>query len=118
MPLIHVIPAGQVFANFVRAVENRGGVDSLLGKEGLFARDASGQPDPIHLNDLGTYLVALTHYAVLYHQDPVGLPFALLNADGNPAVAPGENTARLMQEIVWQVVTSYPKTGVPQATEF
>ena len=32
------------------------------------------------------YLVALTHYAVLYRQSPVGLPHALSRADGTPAL--------------------------------
>ncbi len=112
---IHVIPVGQVFARFVRAVESAGGVDNLTGKEGLFRNAASGAIDPIHLNDLGTYLSALTHYAVLYQESPVGLPRQLRRADGSLAVAPSAETARLMQETVWQVVTSYPKTGVIQS---
>lgn len=111
---IHVIPAGQVFAQFIRAVDEVGGVDNITGPRGLFAIDANGDPDPIHLNDIGAYLVALTHYAVLYHASPVGLPHRLMRADGTPADAPGEATARLMQETVWQVVTNYPKTGVAQ----
>jgi hypothetical protein len=112
---IYVIPAGQVLARFVRALQARGGVDGLTGKEDLFARDAAGVQDAIHLNDLGAYLVALTHYAVLYHASPVGLPRALRRADGSPAVAPGPDAARLMQEVAWEVVTGYPKTGVAQA---
>ena len=111
---IHVIPAGQVFARFVRALQARGGVDGLSRPSDLFARDAQGGLDPIHVNDLGTYLVALTHYAVLYHQSPVGLPHRLRRADGSAATAPGAAAARLMQEVVWQVVTGYPKTGVAQ----
>lgn len=112
--LIHVIPAGQVFANFVRALDASGGIGAMNGHESLFRREANGTLDPLHLNDIGNYLVALTHYAVLYHKNPVGLPHKLLRADGKPATAPSEQTARLMQEIVWQVVTSYPKTGVAQ----
>ena len=112
---IYVIPAGQVFARFVRAVEGLGGLDGMAGKQDLFAIGDDGARDPIHLNDLGTYLVALTHYAVLYQQSPVGLPYDLRRADGSPAVAPSAQLARLMQETVWQVVTRYPKTGVPQA---
>lgn len=111
---IHVIPAGQVFAAFVREVEKRGSVDNLAGKEGLFRNDDNGATDPIHTNDLGTYLAALTHYAVLYHRSPVGLARQLRRADGSLAIAPGEETARLMQETVWRVVTGYPKTGVAQ----
>lgn len=111
---IHVIPAGQVMARFVRAVEARGGVDNIRSREDLFARTADGALDPIHPGDLGLYLVALTHYAVLYGRSPVGLPYQLNRADGTPATAPGPVAARLMQETVWQVVASYPKTGVAQ----
>jgi hypothetical protein len=112
---VHVIPAGQVLARFVRALERRGGVDGLAGREDLFARTGDGGQDPIHPNDIGAYLVALTHYAVLYQKSPVGLPHRLARADGTEATAPGAEAARLMQEIVWEVVTGYPKTGVPQA---
>ncbi len=111
---IYVIPAGQVMAYFVREIEQRGGVDGLKGREDLFAFNDQGERDMIHINDIGSYLVALTHYAVLYHRDPAGLPHELLRADGSAAVAPSAEAARLMQEVVWRVVTSYPKTGVPQ----
>jgi hypothetical protein len=106
---VHVIPAGQVMARFARAVAELGGVEGVADASDLFA-------DTIHVNDLGAYLVALTHYAVLYQRSPVGLPRQLLRADGTPADAPGPETARLMQQAVWEVVTGYPKTGVPQAT--
>lgn len=102
---IHVIPAGQVMARFVREAEARGGVDGIRGAADLFA-------DDIHFNDLGAYLVALTQYAVLLGKSPVGLPHALRRADGTPAEAPGPAAARLMQEVVWDVVTGYPRTGV------
>ncbi|MCR9125432.1 MAG: hypothetical protein NXH82_04840 [Rhodobacteraceae bacterium] len=112
---IHVIPAGQAMAAFVRALEARGGVDNIADRTDLFAKTPEGAQDMIHVNDLGAYLVALTHYAVLYHRSPVGLPHALRRADGTEAVAPGPAAARLMQETVWQVVTRYAKTGVDQA---
>lgn len=111
---IHVIPAGQVMARFVRAVEARGGVDGIRTREDLFAREADGTLDVIHVNDLGAYLVALTHYAVLYQTSPVGLPHALRRADGSAAQVPGDAAAQLMQETVWDVVRSYPKTGVAE----
>lgn len=109
---IHLIPAGQVMATFVRAVKDAGGVDGITQAQDLFATQDDGTPDTIHVNDLGSYLVALTHYAVLYHRSPVGLPHALLRADGTPALAPGDAAARLMQEVVWKVVTQHPETGV------
>lgn len=108
---IHVIPAGQVMAALSRALRDHP-VAGLASHEDLFALREDGSRDPIHLNDLGAYLVALTHYAVLYHRSPVGLPHELLRADGTPAIAPSEEAARLMQKTVWEVVTGYPKTGV------
>ena len=109
---VRVIPAGQVMAAFARAVEARGGVEGIAGPEDLFSRRDDGSRDTIHLNGLGNYLVALTHYAVLYRTSPVGLPHELRRADGSPASAPSAEAAALMQQVVWDVVTGYPKTGV------
>ncbi len=109
---IHLIPAGQVMAAFVRAVERAGGVKGISSLHDLFAKAEDGMPDTIHFNDLGAYLVALTHYAVIHHRDPRGLPFALRRADGTAAVAPSAAAAALMQRTVWQVVTQMPETGV------
>lgn len=104
---IYVIPAGQVMARFVRKVEERGGIGPISDRKDLFF-------DNIHLNAFGAYLVALTHYAVLYQKSPVGLPHVLKLSDGTPVDNPGPEAARLMQEIVWDVVTSYSRTGVPR----
>jgi hypothetical protein len=112
---VHVIPAGQVMARLVRRLEQTGPLPGLKSGSDLFARNADGTQDNIHLNDLGNYLVALTHYAVLYQRNPVGLPFRLKRADGTSADAPEEATARAMQEVVWEVVTGYSKTGVAQS---
>jgi hypothetical protein len=111
---LRLIPAGQVLAAFVRDLEARGGQDGLQSRADLFARTPEGQLDPIHLGDLGNYLVALTHFAVLYRQSPIGLPHQLRRADGSPAQAPAEPIARRMQELVWSVVTREPRTGVPR----
>ena len=111
---IHVIPAGQVMAHFVRTIEKAGGVDNVPDRFALFATLPDGSPDPIHLSDLGLYLVALTHYAVITGQSPVGLPHQLNRADGTPAEAPGVKAAELMQDSVWHIVTRYPKTGLVQ----
>ncbi len=109
---IHLIPAGQVKAAFVRAVEAQGGVGEVQSLHDLFSERDDGTPDTIHFNDLGAYLVALTHYAVLYHRTPVGLPYALMRADGTPARAPSPEVAALMQRTVWEVITRHPETGV------
>lgn len=104
---IHVVPGGQVMAAFARRLEAEGGIGPLNTHEDLFK-------DHIHFNDYGAYLVALTHYAVLYGRSPVGLPHTLLKANGDPAEDPGAEAARAMQETVWEVVTSYPPSGVAQ----
>ena len=111
-PPLHLIPAGQVMAAFVRAVTQAGGVDGITTVQDLFGVQEDGSPDTIHLNDMGAYLVALTHYAVLYHRSPEGLPHALARADGSAADAPGAAAASLMQKTVWDVVRRIPMTGV------
>ena len=111
---IYVIPAGRVRAEFVRRIESGEGVDGMTSREDLFARLDDGSLDPIHINDLGAYLVAVTHYAVLYQRSPEGLERQLNRADGTPATAPGPDLAALMQETVWDVVSTLPATGIPQ----
>ncbi len=102
---IYVIPVGQVMAAFARRVEKENGIGPIQTHEDLFS-------DDIHFNDYGAYLVALTHYAVLYGRSPVGLSHKLKRWDGSAAVSPGQEAARAMQETVWDVVTSYPPSGV------
>lgn len=109
---IFLVPAGQVLARFVREVERRGGVEGIRSREDLFGRNPDGSLDPIHLGDLGNYLVALVHFAVLYHRSPVGLPRALRRADGSVAAAPSAPAAEIMQATAWEVVTGQPMTGV------
>lgn len=102
---IYVIPGGQVMAAFARRVEAAGGIGPITGRRDLFK-------DDIHFNDYGAYLMALTHYAVLYGRSPVGLPHQLELANGDPAADPGPDAAQAMQETVWEVVTAYPPSGV------
>ncbi|MBN8630752.1 MAG: hypothetical protein J0L76_07850 [Rhodobacterales bacterium] len=108
---IHLIPAGPVLAAFVRAIEAQGGTGSVQSRTDLFARAADGSQDMIHLNDLGNYLVALVHFAALYHESPVGLPYRLLRADGTAADPPDPETARLMQEVTALVVNTLGLSG-------
>lgn len=109
---IHIIPGGQVLAAFVSAVEAQGGVGNVASRDALLARTPEGAVDTIHLGDMGAYLIALTHYATLYQRSPVGLPSALMRADGTAADAPDAQAAELMQRIVWDVVRATPYTGV------
>lgn len=110
--VIHVIPVGRVMAALTRAVAAQGGVAGMADHTDLFARTPTGDLDPIHLNDVGNYLVALTHFAVLYHHDPRVMPHELLREDGSMAQAPPPELAELMQETVWSVVRALPVTGL------
>ena len=101
---IYVIPAGQVMAAAVRAAE-AGQLPGIADRAAFFT-------DDIHLSDLGNWLVAMTHYATLYHRSPVGLPGQLSRADGSLAAPPGPEAARAMQELVWTTVTGYRASGV------
>jgi hypothetical protein len=109
---IYVIPAGQVMSALFKKIESTGGVEDLRKPQDIFAVQNDGSLDPIHLNDIGSYLVALTHYAVLYQRTPVGLPYKLKNSNGQFAVAPSSDAARLMQVIVWEVVSTDYRTGI------
>lgn len=103
---IHVIPGGQVMAAAVRAAE-AGALPGLSGVESFLS-------DDIHFNDTGAWLMAVAHYAVIYGRSPVGLPAEVTRADGSRfAIDPA--AARRMQEIVWEVVTAYPPSGVTQS---
>ncbi|WP_235451320.1 hypothetical protein [Gemmobacter sp. LW-1] len=108
---IHIIPAGQAMAALVRRIE-AGEVPGLTNRQDLFARDAAGEVDPIHLNDLGAYVVALVHYAVLSGASPLGLPHRLNLADGTPATAPPDAAAPIIQAVVWDAVRGYAPSGV------
>ncbi|MQQ09271.1 hypothetical protein GFB49_12460 [Epibacterium sp. SM1979] len=104
---VYLIPAGQVMAAVVRAAET-GGIPGLTARSELFT-------DTIHLNDLGAYVVALTHYAVLYHKSPEGLAHQLTLPDGTAAQAFDQATAEAVQKIVWATVTTFDRTGLTQA---
>ncbi|KIC40843.1 hypothetical protein RA27_12545 [Ruegeria sp. ANG-R] len=105
---IYVIPVGQVMAAFARRVKENNVIGPIHSHQDLFS-------DKIHFNDYGAYLVALTHYAVLYGRSPEGLPYTLRRADGTAAASPGPEAALAMQQTVWDVVKAYPPSGVTDA---
>ena len=102
--VIHIIPGGKVMAAAARAAE-AGLLPGIPDRHAFFS-------DEIHLNDLGNWLIAMTHFAVLYHRTHHGLPAQLNRADGSLATPPDAQAAKLLQELVWQVVTGFPACGV------
>ncbi len=105
---VYLIPAGQVMAAVVRAAE-AGQIDGISEASDLFL-------DTIHPNELGSYIVALTHFAVLYHHSPVGLPHQLTLPDGSPAQSLSAEAAATIQKLVWEVVQTAPRTGLTPET--
>lgn len=111
---VYLIPGGQVLAAVARAAE-AGEIPGLASRESLFARTPEGGLDTIHLNDLGAYVIALTHFAVLYQRAPLGRPHQLSRADGTPAEAFSDDAAARVQQIVWDTVRALPRTGIAAA---
>lgn len=109
-PALSLIPAGQVMAAAVAAAES-GALPEVTGRAAFFATTPEGKPDLIHPSPLGSYLVALTHYAVIYQRSPEGLPAQLSRIDGPPLdLSPA--LAAALQKLVWEVVSRSPFTGI------
>lgn len=77
----------------------------MLGSQtGVSAlRDPSKPMDDIHASFSGIYFAALVHFATLYRQTPVDLPY--------PSEL-GEGLAKSLQCVAWETVTSDPRAGV------
>lgn len=122
---VNIIPSGQVLVKVLdRIAENRfsdnwtlssaakngklSDVDFFMNPLLNFPSDLTttvhgGELDDIHASEILSYLNALTHYAVIYGQNPQGLPSTEFIT---PAIA------QIFQEVVWDVVTNDPRTGV------
>jgi len=103
-PEMHIIPGGQALARMQEEIE-AGRVPGLVDIRDLFA-------DDIHLNYIGFYYMAMVHYAVIYSRSPEGLPHQLSDGRGGSFEAPSRELATRMQELAWEVVRSYPKSGI------
>jgi hypothetical protein len=108
---IYLIPGGPALAAIAARIR-AGDLPGFVSRDDLFARGDTGQIDPIHLNDAGNYVIALTHYATLYHRSPVGLPHVLTRADGTAMTPIDPIAARAMQMVVCTALTRYRSTGV------
>lgn len=106
-PPLRIVPAGQAMARIYDEIA-RGGVPGISDIRDLFK-------DHIHPNHLGFYFVTMVHYAAIYRQSPVGLPRQLSNQWTNAYDAPSLALATRMQEIAWEVVTSFSSAGNPPA---
>ena len=101
-----LIPVGHVMYRLDRKMQQ----GLISGFKSIYEFYADG----IHLGNVGSYVVAGTFYAVIHRKSPVGLPvdrFQQSLADRNRTHI-DEKTARIIQETVWEEVTSNPLTGV------
>lgn len=97
-PQMRMIPATLVMAAIHDAIAAGQAPEGLGDIRQLFG-------DDIHLSPLGAWLVALTHYAVIYARDPRGLP-------GPEGAEAASQLVAWLQALVWDVVTGYPGSGV------
>ena len=103
-PDVLVIPGGPILARITR--------EAAAGKlAGLSVNDLFLPGDGVHVNDRGFYVIALAHYAALFRDSPVGLPFETQTEDG-PAETLGKENAARIQQIVWDMLKSYPRSGL------
>ncbi len=65
--------------------------------------------DDIHVNELGQYAVTILVYATIYQRDPAELPDKLAPKEDRLT----REQARYFKKIAWEVVRSYPRSGVP-----
>lgn len=96
-PVMRLIPGPLIMAA-IHDASARGEVPGIKSHTELFT-------DNFHLNEVGGYLIALAHYAIIYRRDPRELP------DNVPFV-PRPETAAYMQQLVWDIVSNYPRAGL------
>ncbi|MFV0300971.1 MAG: hypothetical protein ACK5IP_08870 [Paracoccus sp. (in: a-proteobacteria)] len=97
-PAMKMIPGTQIMA----AAHDEIGA----GKAGGMSEFRELFRDDIHVSDWGGYLIALAHFAVIYNRDPRGLPHGVPAKGGT-----SPEQAAWMQDLVWRVVSSYPRAG-------
>ena len=68
--------------------------------------------DTIHTNTLGDYAIAMIHYACIFNESPVGITNDLIPFSGDDDEIPSEDLAQYLQTMIWEVVTTYPRTGI------
>jgi hypothetical protein len=100
---VRIIPVGEVMYRLHLKMQE--------GKVPGFKHVKDLYEDGVHLKPEGKYLEAVTHYATVFQDDPHGsITSGLRFWDGPYGVEP--KFAEVVWDVVWQVVTSDPLTGV------
>ena len=106
-PYVYIIPGHKMMSKLYDDIRD-GLVPGITHINQFFS-------DNIHTNSLGAYAVAMIHYACIFNLSPVGLPNNLM-PDVPGFHAPTSELALYLQEMIWDVVTTYPRTGITKTT--
>lgn len=100
----YMVPGGQGMARLYDAIEASTvpGMDSI---QQFFL-------DDIHLNDEGNYYIACIMFATLYGESPVGLTNQTFDEWASPFNTIPLALAERLQELAWETVCNYPRSGV------
>jgi hypothetical protein len=98
-PKMRVIPGPKIMAAIFDAIA-AGTAPGMTAMQDLF-RDA------IHPNGVGTYPIALAHFAVIYGRDPHTVP-TIRGEEGWPTPQQQD----WFKDLVWDVLRSYPDSGL------
>lgn len=107
-PPVYLIPGHKMMARLYDDIA-KGLVPGITSINQFFS-------DNIHTNELGAYAIAMIHYACIYNKSPLGLPVKLIPNATAATLIPSAELAAYLQNMVWEVVTSYDRTGIAGTT--
>jgi Secretion system C-terminal sorting domain len=103
-PSVYLIPGHKMMARLYDDIQ-AGKVPGITNISQFFG-------DNIHTNELGAYAIALIHYACIFNKNPSGLTNNLLPNPPSGTPIPSQALATYLQNMIWEVVTNYPRTGI------
>lgn len=101
-PPVYIIPGNRMMARFYDDVQ-AGLVPTITHVNQIFT-------DGVHTNNIGAYMISMIHYACIFGQSPVGISNNL-----HTDVTIDPNLASYIQQMVWDVVTHYPGSGIVES---
>ena len=104
---VRIIPVGEVMYQLHLRMK--------AGKIAGYNHIAELYADGVHLKSEGKYVEAVTHYATVFADDPHGCITSGLRFWKGP-YAVNDDFAKAVWDVAWQVVTTYPDTGVNTTT--
>ena len=107
-PPVRIIPVGEVMYRLHQHMKQ--------GKVPGYKHIAELYADGVHLNSEGEYVEAVTHYATVFQDDPHDCITSGLRFWKGP-YGVDKAFAEVVWDVVWEVVTSDPNTGVKSASE-